>query len=619
MLPADSVGHHLYRLLPGRADCLQPEGQLEVFAHNARHLIRSANMSWMLTSRSDERLVTAHEMRKRFRGVIYVGDSQVREVAWAAMQHLTSGETLELSRSDSVFGTLKASVVRDACPPMDLVKGGFTAMCSGSGTCVLRSPLHNVSRKEIVRRIVKPSNPAKLADPALTMADLRWEWASSYRGWDGTVALPSTICSSQFFVSYQVMVGATPINPSLPACLGHGRPTLWVVSSSALHELREVLSSHGVQVTGRAAESVSRRTGRAATPAASTKPSTHHGADDGVESGAWLASLEHRLHGLGATLASTVLSRFPPSVRQSGHVIYQSAGGGFAMLSHARHNLLSGQHHGLQRGSRPEGMGAWDASVQRAHRLAERLTSAHVRSDESRWLLAEGVRGYVDYAQLALDFAPLMSDGVHFAYQYAACASTFPEMALLVAQLGFQHAVGRPVQYCPVADAAVAGARDQSRARGQSRQRTEWHRDERPAATAPPALAMSRGPGHVQSSSYLPRSLHLMVPPSAEAAALASAAMAAAASAAVADPNTCRAQLVMQTSAAKCQLGVSFGCHDATLFNGSRVRKLWVRNCRGIFTCDHVVVQCGYPPGSSSYSCSCGWDERRPCTLPSQN
>ncbi len=55
---------------------------------------------------------------------------------------------------------------------------------------------------------------------------------------------------------------------------------------------------------------------------------------------------------------------------------------------------------------------------------------------------------HYDYPALALQFAPLMFDAIHFTYYWVPCAQAFPEMARLVAQLALQIAVGRPVRMC---------------------------------------------------------------------------------------------------------------------------------------------------------------------------
>ena len=58
---------------------------------NARIQVRSKNISWMLTGTEGEQLASAEELRERFGGVIFVGDSQIREIAWAGYQMLTTG------------------------------------------------------------------------------------------------------------------------------------------------------------------------------------------------------------------------------------------------------------------------------------------------------------------------------------------------------------------------------------------------------------------------------------------------------------------------------------------------------------------------------------------------
>ena len=41
-----------------------------------------------------------------------------------------------------------------------------------------------------------------------------------------------------------------------------------------------------------------------------------------------------------------------------------------------------------------------------------------------------------------------MFDAIHFTYYWVPCSHTFPELARLVAQLGFQEALGHPVRVC---------------------------------------------------------------------------------------------------------------------------------------------------------------------------
>lgn len=54
-----------------------------------RKLVRStADLKWTLVGTEAERLAGPRELRNKFAGIIYVGDSQIREVAWSALQLL---------------------------------------------------------------------------------------------------------------------------------------------------------------------------------------------------------------------------------------------------------------------------------------------------------------------------------------------------------------------------------------------------------------------------------------------------------------------------------------------------------------------------------------------------
>ena len=56
---------------------------------DARILVRMQNVSWMLSGTEGEKFADAAEIRERFGGIIYVGDSQIREIAWAGVQLMT--------------------------------------------------------------------------------------------------------------------------------------------------------------------------------------------------------------------------------------------------------------------------------------------------------------------------------------------------------------------------------------------------------------------------------------------------------------------------------------------------------------------------------------------------
>eukprot|EP00966_Prymnesium_polylepis_P042183 979851-Prymnesium_polylepis.1 len=137
-----------------------------------------------------------------------------------------------------------------------------------------------------------------------------------------------------------------------------------------------------------------------------------------------------------------VLARFPPRlIRES--VVWQTVGAGFMMRAANRF-----------RGD------------------CASINSDQVAARELEYVNEHGMRHY-NYTALALQYAPLMFDAIHFTYYWVPCAQTFPELARLVAQLGFQHAVGRPVQVCArvaVATKSTLGSSRPTRAR-QSRAR----------------------------------------------------------------------------------------------------------------------------------------------------
>jgi len=199
-----------------------------------RWLARAANISWDLVGTAGEVLATTNEIRERFGGVIFVGDSQIREVAWAGLQMLTPRQKLVFSKTDKVFGGHRG-LSRSACVPQSVGKTGFTATCtelSSDGSCELWSPFHNKSHAEAMRRLL-------LTRP---------------HQWDGLLSVHQSVCDSDFFVSYQATWGAMPVIPtSLPSCLhpqdgsetyalphkrtGVRKPVLWIVDGCGLHEM----------------------------------------------------------------------------------------------------------------------------------------------------------------------------------------------------------------------------------------------------------------------------------------------------------------------------------------------------------------------------------------------
>ena len=338
----------------------------------ARSMVRSANISWTLVGTEGEQLVSASEVRERFAGVIFVGDSQIREVAWAALQILTAAQVKAFAKKDPVFAGQRKLNGYTACVPQSVGKTGFTASCNGA-VCDLHSPFRNKTHAEQMRRLL-------LTQP---------------HSWDGALSVSESVCDSEFFLSYQATWGAMPIEPTtLPRCLhpdpsdstgkyalkqrtsGVTKPVLWIVDGCGLHEMefcdkrRDELPQHA-------------------------------------------------------------FARFSPALLRSSTIVYQTVGAGFLMRAS---NRFRGE--------------------------CAQINADQIAAKERAWLMSHGVP-YYDYTKLTLQYAPLMFDAIHFTYYWVPCTHTFPEMARLVAQLGFQQAVGKPVEVCPPgtpASAPVPGA-----------------------------------------------------------------------------------------------------------------------------------------------------------------
>ena len=125
-------------------------------------------------------------------------------------------------------------------------------------------------------------------------------------------------------------------------------------------------------------------------------------------------------------------------------VVWQPVGGGFQMRTSRR---FKGECAAIDAHQVPLNLGAISA---RSRRDLGAISS-QVAKLETEWLSSRGVRHF-NYTALAMEFAPLMFDAIHFTYYWVPCARAFPEMARLVAQLIAQQAVRRPVDVCPTAE-----------------------------------------------------------------------------------------------------------------------------------------------------------------------
>ena len=319
---------------------------------NARLLVRSANLSWTLRGTAGENLASSREIREKYAGVIFVGDSQIREIAWAAMQMLTVGQTKRFYEQDKVFARLRPPG-RSACVPQTIGKTGFTASCGKLGPqpgdsgeeCKLHSPFHNRTHAEQMRKLLL-TQPHK---------------------WDGKLSVHESVCQSDFFIVYAATWGAMPVEPTtLPSCLhpkpssrsengeeqysllhknsGKVKPVLWIIDGCGLHEM------------------------------------------EFCDARRWY-------------LPESVLPRFSPSLLRSRTVVWQTVGAGFLMKASRR---FKGE--------------------------CDTINADQVAAKEASYLRSKGVP-YYNYTQLALQYAPMMFDAIHFTYYWVPCAYTFPEMS----------------------------------------------------------------------------------------------------------------------------------------------------------------------------------------------
>ena len=383
----------------------------KAYTERARTDVRGAHFDWLLVGDSGEVLARPEEVRAAFSGVIFVGDSQIREVAWAGLKMLLGEQKLRFYQGDKVFGRRpRHSQLQGHCVPQSVGKTGFTATCGADAAvaCDVHSPFDNATHAEKMRKLL-------LTRP---------------HEWDGTLRVSPHVCDADFFVSYQATWGANPVSPdTIPRCLHRRAP--------ARRTAAPVAQRQGRRRQGRRQGRWRRRRDRRQQPAEAGRRSGGAGAPRHrpvlwIVDGSGLHEMEfcsELRHGL----PNSVLSRFHPQVLRSS-VVYQTVGAGFLMPDAKRYK------------------GACAS-----------LDADQVAATEAAWLDARGVRRY-NYTALALQYAPLMFDAIHYTYYWVPCTKTFPEMTRLVAQLAFQQALGRPVDVCP--PGAAAPVDDAARARG---------------------------------------------------------------------------------------------------------------------------------------------------------
>jgi len=359
----------------------------EFTRHHVQARARLNHFDWFVESSQPE--MPAQGLAKRWDGVVFVGDSTLREVTWALIQLLAGpGRELHL-RSGSQGGEFAVTTAlghahNGSCVPAALGKTGWTVFCphDEASACKVATAFSNRTHE---------------------MALVR-EWLRDDHRWDGRLrAVDDELACSALtkrgtFVAYQgTYHNGEPIDPaSLPGCLsrGHadGRATklLLVANGSPLHQ-NAVCSPWRLSLPAHV-----------------------------------LARILDLPAGRHRNRSRNGLRLYPraPNGRQRGidlSVLWQPAGGGW-----------------LPQPPPPPGCRPVDIP--------------HIAAASTKWLDEFGVAWY-DYTTLAERLAPLMSDGNHFTYFHQRCAQGAPHVLNLAAQLLLRTAAdreadGKGVRYC---------------------------------------------------------------------------------------------------------------------------------------------------------------------------
>ena len=398
------LGFHSLPPLPALSDRARSYNatlnEWKLLRARGREAARTVEFGWRLGGSNGEQLTTAERVKAEFAGVVFVGDSQVREASWAALGLLLRGRELRYFERDPVFAewrswirsgpkrAINGSVVRSACMP-EQIRLGFSVSCGAphGGGCRIHSPFGSAKEMGNAYKVLEAGDPVR--GPGL------FELA----------------CESDFFVTYQAVWGSAPINlDGLPACL-RKRRLGWASAPAALPAPRR-LEAQPPQSAARLARWSTAagftRCGAAATtcgacPMCAAPPSQREEGPPRLRAGPRLGQVT--IAGLPAAL----LAR---------DVVWQTVGAGFAPPFHKRSDSC-----------------ALDKPPA-------------VAAASRRWLDSRGVR-HVDYTSLAEVFAPLMSDSKHFTHYTERCDKLFPELPRLVAQLELQALMGLPAALCP--------------------------------------------------------------------------------------------------------------------------------------------------------------------------
>ena len=212
--------------------------------------------SWIGLDENDEWRAMARGAPRRWAGIVFVGDSQVREVAWGMhwLLRRANGWLPPKFHSDTEKQKHYSHLLNSGCTPEFLGRLGFVVACSSDDALAGRGAPCTVHRTDTdgvsVEHAFMPLTNTSFWDHNLTVL----------REGQKRAALLCNPTNRTFFVAYQPIWGSAPLDPaSLPSCyhLGNGRfgrrapdgsvrPILWVVNGGALHEFSRSHKADGL-------------------------------------------------------------------------------------------------------------------------------------------------------------------------------------------------------------------------------------------------------------------------------------------------------------------------------------------------------------------------------------
>ena len=373
---------------------------------------------------------SARSIATRFRGLIFVGDSTLREVAWATLMLLAGrGRELRLqhgeARSGDGSGAEFARSPTDAalgrahngsCLSKLLGKTGWTAFC----------PLDMSRACEVTTAFANRSDERRLIKAWLTDSS---KWDGQLRAVDARAACATEVQRGEAtFLSYQgTFHNGAAIDPSsIPSCVG------------AVHPVREVQGVRGARVMGGIGG------GRLPLLLVANGSPLHQLATCSP----WRHDLP--AHVLGRFARGTTKENLglrllwqpaavhsPPPMNSTGSLRSTLSTAPLVLTLVLPTLYISACQGGWLPQPRPPG-------------CTEPMSADAVAAASKRSLDRTGLAAYYDHTTLATALAPLMSDGNHFSYFHAPCQNVASHVPHAAAQLLLRTVAGdgQKVRFC---------------------------------------------------------------------------------------------------------------------------------------------------------------------------